>query len=69
MTYRLFISALLCLLSSLNDSAQTLTPDRVLERQLRASGVLSRPLPVETGRSLEVEQLQQKVVKREYLSP
>ena len=67
MTYRLFISVLFCLLSSLGNTAQTLTTDRVLERQLRASGMLSRPLPVEASRSLEAKQLQQKVVQREFL--
>ena len=64
----LFISVLFCLLSSLGNTAQTLTPDRILERQLRASGMLRRPLPIEPGRSLEAEQLQQKVVQREFLS-
>ena len=67
MTYRLFISVLFCLLSSLGNTAQTLTTDRALERQLRASGMLSRPLPVEASRSLEAKQLQQKVVHREFL--
>ena len=69
MTYRLGILMVCCLLSSQRNMAQTLTTDRTLERQLRASGMLSRPLPVETGRSLEAEQLQQRVVKREYLIP
>ena len=68
MTYRLFILALCCLLNSLENMAQTLTPDRLLERQLRASEMLSRPLPIDNSLSLETQQLQQKVVQREILS-
>ena len=68
MTHRLFILALYCLLGSPENTAQTLAPDRTLERQLRSSGMLSRPLPVNDSRSLEVRQLQQKVVQREALS-
>ena len=68
MTHRLFILALYCLLGSPENTAQTLASDRTLERQLRASGMLSRPLPVDDSRSLEARQLQQKVVQKEALS-
>lgn len=68
MTHRLFIFALYCLLGSPENTAQTLAPDRTLERQLRSSGMLSRPLPVDDSRSLEARQLQQKVMQKEALS-
>ena len=50
MTYRLGILMVCCLLSSQRNMAQTLTTDRILERQLRASGMLSRPLPASDSR-------------------
>ena len=68
MTYRLGILMVCCLLSSQRNMAQTLTTDRILERQLRASGMLSRPLPASDSRSLEAQHLQLRVVQREVLS-
>ena len=68
MTHRLYIVLMCCLLSSQVNMAQTLTTDPTLEQQLLASGMLSRPLPVDDSLSLETRQLQLKVLQSEELS-
>ena len=68
MTCRHYILMMCLLLSSQGNKAQTLTTDRTLEQQLLASGMLSRPLPVDDSLSLEARQLERKVVQSEELS-
>lgn len=67
MNHRILILTGLCLLFPQRNMPQTLASNRELNRQLHASGMLSRPLPVDASRSWETEQLQIKAIKREEL--